>query len=93
MGNTFWKDVGPGGSSKKTNKNFTSSSMLKLRGEIKQIRAFSLEFRRLWGVLREIYQIYTGKDRVDEDKMFPPIGGPRIKGHNFSKKDQTDQEN
>jgi len=44
----------------------------------------SLEFRRMRGDLIETYWILRGFDRVDAERLFPPVGESRTRGHYLS---------
>ena len=41
---------------------------------------YSLAFKRVRGDLIETYEILTGLDRVDSEKMFPLMGGVQNQG-------------
>ena len=43
----------------------------------------------LRGDLIEVYKMFTLKDRVDKDKLFPLVEGSRTRGHNLKIRAKT----
>ena len=63
--------------------------------QLRTLGLYSLEFRRVRGDLTETYRILRGLDRVDVERMFPPVGKTRTRGHNLRLKGRsfkTDEE-
>ena len=50
---------------------------------LSRLGRYSLEFRRMRGDLIETYKILKGIDRVDAERLFPPAGVSRTRGHSL----------